>query len=208
MNGPVFTIGHSSHAIERFIELLQGHGITEVCDARSMPYSRVYPQFNRETLQQWLRSSGIAYLFLGAELGARPDDASCYAGGKARFERIAETELFRRGIDRVLAETGRHRLALLCAEKDPLECHRAVLVARQLHGMGLAVEHILEDGSLESHEQAVARLLRRLKLPDRDLFRSHEEVVEDAYRVQGERIAYQEHDSSAPRAASEGSAAR
>jgi uncharacterized protein (DUF488 family) len=82
------------------------------------------------------------------------------------------------------------RLALMCAEKDPLECHRTILVTRYLDALQIAVEHILEDGNLESHGKALSRLLRQLHLPEQDLFRSCEEVIEEAYRIQGERIAY------------------
>jgi uncharacterized protein (DUF488 family) len=84
------------------------------------------------------------------------------------------------------------RLALMCAEKDPLECHRTILVTRYLDALQIAVEHILEDGNLESHGKALSRLLRQLHLPEQDLFRSREEVIEEAYRIQGERIAYDE----------------
>src|SRR5579862_3475831 len=101
MKQSVFTVGHSTHAQERFIGLLSAHGITAVCDVRSKPYSRVNPQFNRDELKEVLPVYGITYLFLGKELGARSDDPSCYEDGKVQYDRLARTELFKQGIERV-----------------------------------------------------------------------------------------------------------
>lgn len=190
MCGIVFTIGHSTHSLEYFIALLRKHRVTALCDVRSKPYSRMNPQFNGQNLKQSLRQCGIAYVFLGQELGARSNDPSCYVGGKVQYDRLARTDLFRKGLDRLREGMKTHRLALMCAEKDPLECHRTLLVGRHLQALGLAVEHILEDGRLESHGDALSRLLRRLNLPEHDMFRSREDVIEDAYRIQGQRIAY------------------
>jgi len=187
---PIFTIGYSTHPFHRFIAFLRQYGITALCDVRSNPYSRMNPQFNHEVLKQALQQSGITYVFLGKELGARSNDPLCYVRGKVQYDRIQKTELFRRGIERIREGMKRYRLALMCAEKDPIFCHRTILVARQLDALGLSVEHILEDGSIESHEYALGRLLRYLKLQDNNMFRCREEVIEDAYRIQGERIAY------------------
>jgi len=187
----VFTIGHSTHARERLIELLRQHGITALCDVRSKPYSRMNPQFNREELAQALVEHGVAYRFLGRELGARSDDPACYQGGKVQYSRLAETELFRHGLKRVLRglEEG-FRIALMCAEKEPLECHRAILVARHVVPFGLDIEHIHADGQLESHTAAMGRLMDMLHLSEDHLFLSREELMDDAYRRQEERIAY------------------
>src|SRR5271169_2675230 len=123
----IFTIGHSTHTQEYFISLLSRHGITALCDVRSKPYSRVNPQFNREELQRVLREHGITYVFLGTELGARSDDPTCYENGKVQYDRLAHTELFRQGLDRVQEGVRKYRIALMCAEKEPLECHRTIL---------------------------------------------------------------------------------
>lgn len=187
----VFTIGHSNHELDQFVDLLKLHDVEMVCDVRSHPYSRFNSQFNRETLEARLRAAGIAYLFLGPELGARTADPSCLDGGKVRYDRLAQTASFRRGIERVRQESQSRRIALMCAEKEPLDCHRTILVSRSLDALGLDVRHIHADGSLESHEQAIDRLLRRLDMPERDLFRSREEVIADAYAAQGARIAYE-----------------
>ena len=195
MQQTVYSIGHSNHELGAFAGLLAMHGIDAICDVRSHPYSRFNSQFNRETLEARLRKLKIGYLFLGAELGARSTDPSCFERGKVRYDRLAETALFRSGIERVLEECEDRRLALMCAEKEPLDCHRTILVSRSLKDLGVDIQHIHADGRLESHDDAIRRLLLELKLPERDLFRSHEEVVADAYAAQGARIAYQAPES-------------
>lgn len=187
----IFTIGHSTHSQEYFIGLLIQHGITALCDVRSKPYSRMNPQFNREVLEQALAAHGIAYRFLGKELGARSDDPSCYEGGKVQYTRLAETELFKQGLKRLIRGLKEDfRIALMCAEKEPLECHRTILVARQLAALGLNVEHILADGRIESHAAALSRLARMHNLPEDDMFRSREDLLAEAYSRQEDRIAY------------------
>jgi uncharacterized protein (DUF488 family) len=196
MTNLVCTVGHSDHSRERLVELLAMHAVTAVSDVRSQPYSRHQPQFNREPLCAALRACGVAYVFLGAELGARTLDESCYEDSVVRYNRLAATALFRSGLDRVERGAEQHRIALLCSEKDPLTCHRTILVARHLAERGLRIEHILADGGLESHDAAVARLIRETGLPERDMFRSREEIVVDAYRIRGEAIAYRRVDSA------------
>jgi uncharacterized protein (DUF488 family) len=192
MQNTVFTIGHSTHLQERFIALLRQHGMTALCDVRSKPYSRMNPQFNREELKEALLAQGVEYRFLGKELGARSDDPNCYENGKVQYDRLAETELFKYGLKRVLrGMRDDFRIALMCAEKEPLECHRTILVARHLVALGVTVEHILADGSLENHDAALSRLARMINLREPDLVHSREQLIADAYRKQGERIAYE-----------------
>lgn len=186
----VLTIGHSDHTPERFVELLRMHDVTAVADVRSAPYSRLHPAFNREPLARLLEEQGIAYVFLGRELGGRSSDPACYVYGRVQYRRLAETELFRAGIDRVLTGAETHRIALLCAEKEPLACHRSLLVARELEARGAPVAHIHADGQLEAHTAALDRLLELLKMPTLDLFLSREELIEQAYARQEERVAY------------------
>jgi len=189
MPGTIYTIGHSVHSLEGFLTLLKGHEIDYLCDVRSHPYSR-NPQFNRENLARDLKAAGIGYLFLGAELGARTTDPSCYDRGKVRYEKLARTAPFRQGIARLIGEAAQHRVALMCAEKDPLECHRTILIAPHIIASGFDVQHIHADGSLESHTDSLTRLRCRLDLPECDLFRSAEDVIEDACRIQAEKIAF------------------
>jgi uncharacterized protein (DUF488 family) len=191
MRGEIYTIGHSIHTIDRFIGMLQSHGVTAVADVRSTPFSRRNPQFNREALRAALRSAAIQYVFLGKELGARSEDQSCYVNDKVQYSLLARTPLFQSGIERVLAGERSHRIALMCAEKDPLDCHRTILVARHLVQSGLKITHILSDGGVEAHDAAMARLADRLKLGPEDMFRSQSTSVEDAYEKQAQRIAYE-----------------
>ena len=150
------------------------------------------PQFNREELKEALLAQGVEYRFLGKELGARSDDPNCYENGKVQYDRLAETELFKYGLKRVLrGMRDDFRIVLMCAEKEPLECHRTILVARHLVALGVTVEHILADGSLENHDAALSRLARMINLREPDLVHSREQLMADAYRKQGERIAYE-----------------
>lgn len=188
--GPVFTIGHSTHSFEAFVALLKQHRVTALADVRSAPFSRFNPQFNKDALESGLKAQGIKYVFLGRELGARSDDRSCYENGRVQYARLARTDLFHRGIERVLRGANEHRIALMCAEKDPLECHRTLLVARALDEQGVAVDHILADGRLESQGDAMQRLLDVVGLPREDLLQSTQELVAQALAEQEKRVAY------------------
>lgn len=206
----LYTVGHSNQSLIQLVELLKWHGIDAVADVRSTPYSRRLPQFNRPELEAELPRHGISYVFLGDELGARRGEETAYDGLQAAYERVAQLPAFQLGLERVLR--GLHKgltLALLCAERDPLTCHRAILVSRHLQARGVAVEHILGDGSLESHkalEQRMRSALQRLgvlkttaeevqlDLLGRDVVQSvhinPEQELEEAYRLQGRKIAY------------------
>lgn len=185
----IYTVGHSAHELPEFTSLLAQHNVKAVADVRSTPYSRRHPQFNRETLKEVLKTNGIAYVFLGKELGARSDNPDCYANGRVQFRKLGKTGLFRSGIERVLDGSKRMNIALMCAEKDPLDCHRTILVARALIGVGKEVDHILADGKLETHQAAMNRLCDRLGIGE-DLLRPPEEIEDDAYAAQEEKIAY------------------
>ena len=187
---PVYTVGHSNHTSEAFVTLLRTRGVTAVADVRSAPYSRFNPQFNRETLARALEAQGIRYVFLGRELGARPDDPGCYEEGRARYARLARTALFRRGLDRVADGARRHELALTCAEKEPLDCHRTILVARELVRRGIDVAHILADGRIEPHDDTVERLLARHGLDQPHLFAPREDRIEQAFDAQAAALSY------------------
>lgn len=190
----VLTIGHSNHPVVRFVSLLHRYGVTAIADVRSSPYSRSNPQFSRTLLQQSLKAEGVVYVFLGRELGGRPEDPSCYVDGKVQYRRLAETPLFKKGLGRVLKGARSHRIALLCAEAEPLVCHRTILVAQELALTGLRVSHVHADGSLESHAEAMSRLVGLLGLTDKDLYRSTDEIVADACALQAKRIAYESSD--------------
>jgi uncharacterized protein (DUF488 family) len=190
MRNVIFTIGHSTHSPEHLVLLLKRHGITAVSDVRSQPYSRINPQFNREALKSLLISAGISYVFLGRELGARSDDPSCYENGRVQYARLAKTELFQIGISRVIAGSQKHRIALMCAEKEPLDCHRTILVSRSLVAADTEVRHIHADGHTESQDEVLDRLMWQLGIRERDMFLSESDLQTKAYEVQEERIAY------------------
>ncbi len=188
----LYTIGHSTHSLERLTGLLGNHSVTAVADVRSHPYSRYNPQFNRETLKAHLKANGFEYVFLGGQLGARSEDPACYREGQVQFELVAGTSLFKEGLARVHKGMKTHRICLMCAEKDPLFCHRTILVCRHLRAPDIQINHILEDGALERHQDAERRLMGILRVPESTLFATFEEQRERAYDIQGKKIAYVE----------------
>jgi uncharacterized protein (DUF488 family) len=196
----VLTIGHSTQPLERLVALLVRHGVTAVADVRSQPYSRYSPDFNKESLEPALKANGVAYVFLGRELGARPDDRSLYDEGRVSWERLRASALFQAGLDRVVDGAVRVSIALLCAEKDPLECHRTLLVGRALEERGVAIAHIHADGRLETSDEAMSRLLAMFKMPEADLFRGRDELVAEACDRQAKRITFVDPNAAWPEA--------
>ena len=190
-SGTVLTIGHSTHALEAFVVLLRQHDVTAVADVRSAPYSRYNPQFNREPLAEALGLEAIRYVFLGDALGGRSEDPACYEDGRIRYDRVAATGSFRSGLTRVVQGAAKYRIALMCAEKEPLHCHRTLLVARALDEQGVDVAHIHADGGLEPHGEAMNRLLDIHKLPrEGDLSGTRVEMIDMAIAQQAQRVAY------------------
>jgi uncharacterized protein (DUF488 family) len=147
-----YTIGHSRHPFDVFVDLLRAHGIEAVIDVRSQPYSRFSPQFNRSSLQAELGLRGIVYAFEGRNLGGRPDDADLYdADGYAVYARIARTRAFINSMERLKERGGAgERLAFMCAEEDPRRCHRLLLIGRVLAAEAFEVHHIRGDGRIET----------------------------------------------------------
>lgn len=186
----LYTIGHSNHPVEEFLRLLTATGITAVADVRSQPFSRRNPQFNKDRLATTLAGHGIAYVFLGKELGARTDDPSCYEGGRVQYPRLAATPLFKSGIDRLLTGAETYRVALMCAEKEPLNCHRTLLVSRALEKCDASIMHLLSDGSVEPQDQTMLRLVELVGLPKGDLFADREELIAAACKLREDKIAY------------------
>ena len=192
MSALVLSIGHSTHSSQKLLELLRRNGVTAIADVRSQPYSRMNPQFNRESLRDALKAVGIAYAFLGRELGARTTDTCCYVDGKVQYSRLAQTDAFQHGLTRVINGASRYRIALLCAEKDPLTCHRTILVVRHLVARGLRAAHILENGRLEQHDEAINRLLKEVGISERDFFMPRQALIDEAYARRESEIAYVE----------------
>lgn len=210
----IFTIGHSNHTIETFIELLHQHQVTALADVRSSPYSRRFPQFNQSALKTALKTANIAYVPLGDNLGARPRDRNCYIDGMARYDLIAATEAFKVGLNRLIQGSEKYQISLMCAEQDPIVCHRAILICPHLKNAGLEIHHIHKNGDLESNEDLENRVLKQNNLyklsadlennikqlslfdlqPIQTLEKplSRAELVEKAYQLQSEKVAYTE----------------
>jgi len=188
--GTIFTIGHSTHEIDVFLGLLDHHEISAVADVRSTPASRFNPQFNRDPIKASLARVDISYVFLGRELGARSDDPGCYVDGKVQYKRLAEAPAYNDGLARLKAGRAEHRIAIMCSERDPLDCHRSVLISESLLVRGIPIVHILGDGGLEPHQASRMRLREIHGLADDDLFHSTDELTAQALARQEERIAY------------------
>ena len=191
-DGSLFSVGHSTHSIEDFIALLKGHRIDVVADVRSTPFSKFNPQFNKDHLAGALQKAGIKYAFFGNELGARVDDPSCYVEGKVQYARLATRPEFQNAIARLIKGAVECRIALMCAEKEPLDCHRTILVSEALKKAGCEVSHIHADGSLETHGDTLKRLMKNTGLHT-DLLRSEDEALQSALAKREAQIAYQKN---------------
>jgi uncharacterized protein (DUF488 family) len=174
------TIGHSNHPIERFVDLLKAGGVEAVVDVRSMPYSRRFPQFGRERLAQSLSAAGILYRYEGTALGGKPKDG-------AGYDALAERADFKDALDRLIASSTDTTLCLMCAEKEPLDCHRTVLVSRRLAERGMAIEHLLADGKCKPHAVLEEEVLAGSKEGLPDLFTTAEDRAQRLARVYRER---------------------
>jgi len=199
----VFTIGHSTHSWERFVALLRSANVTAIADVRTSPYSRLYPHFNRDDLREELRLDGFSYVFLGKELGGRPSERGFYCEGIADYEKMAQANEFTKGLERVIEGAKKYRIALMCSERDPLDCHRCLLVGRALARCGVRVNHILDDGQIVSHTEIEDKLLELSGRDTDDFFAPRAERLETAYRERARKVAFAEPqpDSDGPIAA-------
>ncbi|MBI1775232.1 MAG: DUF488 domain-containing protein [Proteobacteria bacterium] len=190
---PVFTIGHSNHSWEAFLDLVNRHAIEMIVDVRSVPSSRRYPWFARDALAKALKEAGHDYHYLGDRLGGRPKDSICYAGGAIDYGRVAATPAFRSGLDELAELAVKHRLALMCAEREPMDCHRSILVCRHLAPLGFAVCHIHGDGRPEAQDEFEERLIQVTSSDDGPLLAGLEErplQVQLAYNRRGRKMAF------------------
>jgi len=163
-NPRVLTIGHSNHTVEHFLGLLKAHAVQVVVDARSKPYSKYTTQFDHEALKLALQDAGIRYLYLGRELGGRPEGDGFYDDeGHVLYDRVAATSLFLEGLSRLERGIREYTVAMLCAEESPAACHRRLLVGRVLLDHGIRVEHIRGDGRIQTEEEVAMQTD-----PDRD----------------------------------------
>jgi len=190
MSFDLFSIGHSNIPAERFVALLRDVGVDTIADVRSTPFSRRFPWFSGKNLVVTLAQHGMTYLAHGDALGGRPRDAALYRDGVADYEAMARRPDFQIGLDRLIADAVRSRVCLMCAEREPLDCHRCLLVARSLAERGLTIGHILHDGTVEPHTATEQRLLALTGTSD-DLFvTGQDERLAAAYRRRARAAAY------------------
>lgn len=195
----IYTIGHSTHKIEDFISFLFKKEINVIVDIRSLPYSKFSSQFNRECLKGYLKKNSIDYIFMGDMLGARWHNSDLlFSDGKVNFESVSKTVLFQKGITRLDDGIAKqYKIALMCSEKEPFDCHRFVLVSRFLSENGINVRHIYPDqNKLVEFSQADLenKMINkyRKKMPENNLFCeiTNAEILKEAYRLRNIDIAY------------------
>ena len=192
----IYTIGYSCFTIDSFISLLKKHQITAIADVRSMPYSQFKPEFNREALINYLRKENLVYVFLGDHCGARIDAPECYVNRRADYKLISKHAKFQEGMARLNKGMQKYKIALLCAEKDPITCHRTILICRNLRSIDIQILHLWDDGTVEEHRAAEKRLMKLYGLDQPALYLTKAQSLEEAYNLQGEKIAYSENNEN------------
>jgi uncharacterized protein (DUF488 family) len=192
MGNEIYSIGYSSYAIADFIKAIIAYRIDVIADVRSQPYSRHKPEYNRESLKQTLKRNGIAYAFLGDQCGARIQAPECYVNGKVSFELVTHNKDFQTGLQRLRKGMQVHRIAIMCAERDPINCHRAILICRNLRAHDVVINHIVDNGLIENHLDTEKRLIRIHGLDKALLYPTEAERLDEAYRLQSDVIAYVE----------------
>ena len=180
--GSIFTIGSSIHAIDEFIALLNKYKINVVADVRSVPYSKYTPQYNREKLNNVLKENQINYLDFNKEFGARRKEPEAYTNGIVDFKKVVNLPEFLCGIERISEGISKgYNIALLCAEKNPINCHRFFLVSKALvEKLGIKIDHILYDGSVINHHDLEKEMLKDIIIKN-DLFDDYKTSLETAY---------------------------
>jgi uncharacterized protein (DUF488 family) len=188
----LFSIGHSNIPADRFVALLRGAGADTIADVRSTPYSRFFPWFSHQNLAARLGGEAMIYLPYGETLGGRPRDQILYRDGIADYEALARRDEFRQSLDRLQSDAARRRICLMCAEREPLDCHRCLLVARALAERGLAIGHILHDGTIEPHAATEQRLMAwsGAAVEGDLLVTGQSERLAAAYRRRARAVAY------------------
>ena len=192
---PLFTVGHSNLDFEQFVKLLRDCAVKLLVDVRSRPQSSRFPQFSQPGFERLLAAEGIAYLFLGDELGGRPDDPDAYRpDGLADYRSRRKSYAFRAGLERLLKELEVHTLVMMCAEEDPLECHRFLMICPELVQAGIQPLHIRKGSRIEMEEAAENRLLDAAgfgAVAVNTLFpEARLEALEKAYELQAEKFGF------------------
>lgn len=196
----LFTIGHSIHPLNDFLELLKKHAIDYVIDVRSIPYSEHTSDYNKDKIKSYLNNHDVNYAHMGKYFGARQEDPSLYSFDKKRnkfyldFKKVQESSNFNIGFENILKGAMQFKIAFMCTEKNPIDCHRAIMVGDAFFKKGYAVKHILEDGNIKEHTELNKDLLNKY-FPDRfqgDFFQQPDEkqLIEYAYRQRNIEIGY------------------
>ena len=194
----IFTIGYTGFDIQNFIDTLKNHEINVVIDVRSSPYSERYPSYNKNTLETKLKENGIYYRNYVSEFGARQENKKFYSGeGYLDFELFAKSEQFLSGVEKIKNSISKgYKVVLLCAEKEPIQCHRTILVSRAFSDAGYNIVHLMPNNQSKSQKKIEHELLDKF-FPNRcqmSLFSttvmSDEECLIEAYRIQNKKIGY------------------
>lgn len=198
----VFTIGYAGLNKDKICDILKSHDIQAIADVRSSPYSKTFPDFSKEHLKTWLQEKGIRYVYLGLELGPRSHVESHYIGDQVQFDILSKTELFQTGMRRLRNGSETMKIAIMCAENDPMTCHRSLLVAEYGKGSDLTFTHILKNGSLETHQAMMIRAMKTHNIAP-DMFTSHEDCLKITHEKLCRKFAYKKitraHEQGVPR---------
>lgn len=193
----IYTIGHSTHRLEYFLELLEEYKVTCIIDVRSVAASSYNPQYNQEPFKKFLKSNGIAYLHFAEEFGARHSDPDLLDNvGKVDFIKVRRTWAFKNGVERIWQGLNKgFVISLMCSEGEPLDCHRFSMVSIALDNDGFDVQHILKDKTIKTNAQLEEELLKKYskKLPKPDMFNPDitiEDQINAAYRLKNEEIGF------------------
>ncbi|MDR1182884.1 MAG: DUF488 domain-containing protein [Bacteroidales bacterium] len=193
----IYTVGHSTHELDFFLELIKTVEINCIVDVRSLPASAYSPQYNQNSFKNYLKDNHITYLHFAEEFGARRTDYDLLGDdGKLDFEKVRKTSLFNRGVERIWQGIDKgFRIALMCSESDPLDCHRFSMVSIGLENNGFNVLHLLKDKSIKTNLELEKELLKKYekKIPQSNLFESEvsfEKQLKEALRLKNKEIGF------------------
>lgn len=193
----IYTVGHSTHQIDFFLELIKEYNVNCIIDVRSIAASAYNPQYNQEPFKNFLKIKGINYLHFNEEFGARQTDPDLLDDeNKVDFEKVRKSWVFKNGIDRLWQgiEKG-FVIALMCSESEPFDCHRFSMISVALVKDGFEVKHILKDKTLKTNTELEDQLLKKYdkKLTKPDMFNPNvtlEDQLKEAYRLKNKEIAF------------------